>query len=174
MHVRRRLIPLVLLLVGASAAGAESTFRFPCDPELSPILSVSEHEITSQLDLARYYRELADNFETEIMPVESGTILLLDDELMLFSIRYSSEFDFEANYWHLPERLTLFNFEPYAPNDTGTPHWQVTLYPDQDDPYAFHYVGTWNASMAGFTLYGEYRDPQGVFLQAFSFRVSVR
>lgn len=173
MYLKKSMILLCLLLILASTATADATFSFPCDPELSPILSVSEHRISKQIDLERYYRELADNFETEIMPVESGTILVLDDQLMIFSIRYSDEFDFEANYTHLPERLTLFNFEPDTLNDTGTPRWQVTIFPDQDDPYAFHYIGTWNWSMAGFTLCGEFLNPQGEFQGAFTFRVSV-
>lgn len=175
MYLKRRILLFYCFwfFISAPISTAESTLRFPCAPELSPILSVSEHRISKEIDLENYYRELADNFDTDIMPVESGSLVILDNQLMLLNIRYSEKFDYAANHTHLPEQLTLFNYEPDTCNDTGIPHWCITIYPDQDDPYSFHYVGTWNWSMSSFTLYGNYINPQGDLQQAFSFRVSI-
>ena len=50
----------------------------------------------------------------------------------------------------------ISNRDPNVTDDSGTPEWQVTIFPDQDDPYAFHYFGTFNWTMAGIHMFGRY------------------
>ena len=157
MTLKRCLILLCLLLSFSESAGAQSTLSFPCEAELSPFLAASEHEISKEIDLAEYYRERNDVWEDDI-PI-SGSLLILDMQFVIINLRFSEDFDYEAAYmYHVPERIMLVNHDPNVSNDTGTPEWCVTIFPDENDPYAFHYAGTWNWSMSCARFYGSYED----------------
>lgn len=171
--MRRFLILSCLILSLASTSAAESTLSFPCDAELSPFLAASEHQITREIDLVQCYREAIDYGGDDTLMIESGSLIVLDDQLMIISLRFSEDYDDDAAYAHVPERIMLANLDPNISNDTGTPDWRVTIYPDQNDPYAFHYIGTWNWTMAGFTFYGGYTDEHGDARECFSLRVSI-
>ena len=99
------------------AAVAESPLSFPCDSELSPFLSRSEHDVTFKIDLENNYRIETDYWGDEPMLVESGSFL---------------------------------------------------MYPDEDDPYAFHYAGTWNQQQGyGLYFYGSKTNAQGETTECF-------
>ncbi len=173
MHLERYLILSCIILSLASTSTAESTFSFPCDVELSPFLAVSEHKISREINLVEYYREEIDYWDDDILMIESGSLIVLDDQFMIISLRFSEDYDYDAAYAHVPESIMLANLDPNISNDTGTPDWRVTIYPDKNDPYSFHYIGTWNWTMAGFTFYGSYIDQCGDSHECFSFSVSI-
>ena len=168
----KRCLPLLCLFLGlAPAARAQEVFRLPCDAALSPFLAVSEHEISKEIDLSQAYRMQIDDWEADI-PV-SGSLIVLDMQVMLISLRFSEDFDYEAKDMRVPESILLANQDPNVSDDTGTPPWRAAMYPDADDPYAFHYIGTWNWPMACVRFYGDYADEQGDPIECFSLRVAL-
>ncbi len=173
MPFKRCAFLLCLLLFFTSPAAGESTLSFPCDPELSPFLAESEHEISYAFDLAQWYRMQIDSGEDDILMVESGSLFVLDDQFMIISLRFSKDYDYEAGYTHLPEKIMLVNHDPNISDDTDPPEWRVMMYPDQDDPYSFHYAGTWNDTMFCIMFYGSYADPQGEPHDCFSLHVDM-
>ena len=102
-----------------------------------------------------------DNRETEMMPLESGSLVILDDAFMIISLRFSEEYDYEAHDTHLPDKIMLINHNPNIVNDNDPPEWLVWMYPDEDDPYSFHYACSWNWDMVSIDFYGSYTDSQG-------------
>ena len=172
MALKRCAMLLCLFIAFAPLAAAESALSFPCDPELSPFLAAGTHEISREIDLAACYRMRVDNGEDDALPVESGSLIVLDMQFMIISLRFSKDFDYEAAYMHLPEEIMLVNVDPNIDNDTGTPLWCVTIYPDADDPYSFHYAGTWNPSMACVRFYGSHVNAQRDQIEGFSFQVA--
>ena len=56
MFLKRCLILFCMLSLLTLAAVAESPLSFPCDSELSPFLSRSEHDVTFKIDLENNYR----------------------------------------------------------------------------------------------------------------------
>lgn len=169
MLVKRWLFLLCLLPLFISTAAAESTLSLPCDPELSPFLATSEHEISKEIDLAEYYRMQIDNWEDDI-PI-SGSLIILDMQFMIINLRFAKDFDYDAAYMHVPEKIMLVNYDTNISNDTGIPEWRVTIYPDEDDPYSFHYAGTWDLSMCCTRFYGSYVNQQGEDSECFSLHV---
>ena len=96
------------------------------------------------------------------MLVESGSVLILDDEFMLVNLRFSKEYDYSQDYGgNLPDIILLANFDLNIVDDTNPPEWRVWMYPDEDDPYAFHYFGTFNWTMAGIHMFGRYLAFEG-------------
>ena len=79
----------------------------------------------------------------------------------MIDLHFSDSFDYESNDTHVPNEITLCNRDPNVTDDSGTPEWQVTIFPDQDDPYAFHYFGTFNWTMAGIHMFGRYLAFEG-------------
>ena len=127
MFLKRCLILFCMLSLLTLAAVAESPLSFPCDSELSPFLSRSEHDVTFKIDLENNYRIETDYWGDEPMLVESGSFLILDDEFMLVNLRFS-----------------------------------------KDDPYAFHYAGTWNQQQGyGLYFYGSKTNAQGETTECF-------
>ena len=168
MLLKRCGLLVILSLFLTSTAAAESTLSFPCDPELSPFLAVSEHEITMEIDLQQWYRMEIDYWGDDMLMVESGSLIVLDDQFVMINLRFSKDYDYEANYTHLPEEIMLINHDPNVIDDTVPPEWRVMMYPDTDDPYSFHYIGTWNNTMHGIRFYGSYLNPQGELNDCFS------
>lgn len=171
MVLKRCLIPFCLFVMLSPWAAAESAFSFPCAQELSPFLAASEHEISKEIDLAEEYRARIDNWECEI-PI-SGSLIVLDMQFMMIHLQFSKDFDYEAHDMHLPERIILANHDLNVSNDTSTPDWRAVMYPDEDDPYSFHYASTWNWPMATVRFYGDYMDSLGEYLEAFTTCVSI-
>ena len=161
MLLKRVFSLFCLLLVFSSTVAAQSTFSFPCDSELSPFLAESEHEITRDFDLAHWYRMQIDYWGDDVMMVESGSLVILDDAFMIISLRFSEEYDYEAHDTHLPDKIMLINHNPNIVNDNDPPEWLVWMYPDVDDPYSFHYACSWNWDMVSIDFYGRYTDSQG-------------
>ena len=98
MFLKRCLILFCMLSLLTLAAVAESPLSFPCDSELSPFLSRSEHDVTFKIDLENNYRIETDYWGDEPMLVESGSFLILDDEFMLVNLRFSKEYDYSQDY----------------------------------------------------------------------------
>ena len=162
MFLKRCLILFCMLSLLTLAAVAESPLSFPCDSELSPFLSRSEHDVTFKIDLENNYRIETDYWGDEPMLVESGSFLILDDEFMLVNLRFSKEYDYSQDYGgNLPDIILLANFDLNIVDDTNPPEWRVWMYPDEDDPYAFHYFGTFNWTMAGIHMFGRYLAFEG-------------
>lgn len=135
MFLKRCLIPFCMLSLLTLAAVAESPLSFPCDSELSPFLSRSEHDVTYKIDLENNYRIETDYWGDEPMLVESGSFLILDDEFMLVNLRFSKEYDYSQDYGgNLPDIILLANFDLNIVDDTNPPEWRVWMYPDEDDP----------------------------------------
>ena len=85
MFLKRCLIPFCMLSLLTLAAVAESPLSFPCDSELSPFLSRSEHDVTFKIDLENNYRIETDYWGDEPMLVESGSFLILMMNLCLLT-----------------------------------------------------------------------------------------
>ena len=170
MPLRPCLLLFCLFLMSAPLAAAQSKFSFPCDPELSPFFSKSEHEITREIDLAEYSRMEYDNRETEMMPLESGSLVILDDAFMIISLRFSEEYDYEAHDTHLPDGITLINDDHWSPK---WPVWRVMMSWDQGDPYSFYYIGSWDPSISILQFCGTYTDPQGEQRPCFHLQVDI-
>ena len=169
MFLKRCLILFCMLSLLTLAAVAESPLSFPCDSELSPFLSRSEHDVTFKIDLENNYRIETDYWGDEPMLVESGSFLILDDEFMLVNLRFSKEYDYSQDYGgNLPDIILLANFDLNIVDDTNPPEWRVWMYPDEDDPYAFHYAGTWNQQQGyGLYFYGSKTNAQGETTECF-------
>lgn len=166
MYLKRAAALFAALLALACAARAEAALTFPCDPELSPFFSQSEHEITWEIDLADWHRMSIDNWDDPIM-VESGSLVVLDDAFVLIHIRFARDYDYAANDQHVPDEIMLPNHNVDVVDTTDPPEHLVYMYPDEDDPYSFHYAGSWKNSQYGFWFYGSYTDPQGNGCDAF-------
>ena len=159
-------ISFLLLLMLPFTATAESLFYFPCDLE-----QFASHVSKKEIDLREYYRSEIDNWEDDNLMVESGSAIVLDEQLLIVDIHFSDSFDYEANYTGVPEQIMFVNHDPDVNNNASIPNWQVTVYPDKDDPYSFHYIGTYNRTMAGFIIYGSYTTPEGEPYDCFSLQV---
>lgn len=142
-----------------------SSLSFPCDSELSPFLAASEHSVSWAYDLPDWHR-IATDYWGDDMLFESGTLMVLDDQFMLVDLRFSKTFGYDASC-RLPERIILVNQDLSVTDDPKKPLWQVTLYPDEDDPYAFHYLGTWNETMHGLEFLGQSQASEGVWNDGF-------
>ena len=163
---------LLMLLPACALASAGGAFTLPCEAELSPFLSGGEHEIIRRFDLAEWYRMHIDNWEDDLM-VESGSLIILDHDFMIMNLRFSRDYENDTELdICVPEVLTLTNQDLNARDDTDPPLWQVTVYPDADDPYAFHYAGSWNNDMFLIKFYGSYTNPQGETRDCFSLDVA--
>ena len=173
MPFKRCLTLFILFLFLASTATAQSTLSFPCDPELSPFLAASEHEISREIDLQHWYRMAIDYWGDDMLMIESGSLLVLDMQFVMINLRFSKDYDYDAHYAHLPEVIMLVNHDPNVINDNDPPEWRVMMYPDQDDPYSFHYIGTWNRTMVQIQFYGSYVNPQGEHVEGFTFDVDI-
>lgn len=136
---------LLLFALPIVAEEAEETFVFPCSPTLSPFLTASEHEITCFIDLREQCRAEHALQSGDAQMVESGSLLILDNQFLMISLRFSKDFDYDAKGVHLPEVIRLVNRDPDISVYWEPPEWCVTLFPDRDDPYAFHFLGTWNS-----------------------------
>ena len=162
----RRLLGLFCLLfpLSVSSALAESegdTLTFPCSPELSPFFSQSEHTISREIDLHHWDRMQIDYWGDDTIPVDHGSLIILDDQFMLIDLHFSKDFPFSTDDCILPDAIYMVNHDPAVSDDTDPPEWHVFMYPDKDDPYAFHYACTWNMDMVGIKMYGEYTAPNG-------------
>ena len=162
----RRLLGLLCLLfsLSVSSALAESegdTLAFPCSPELSPFFSQSKHTISREIDLHHWDRMQIDYWGDDPIPVDHGSLIILDDQFMLIDLHFSKDFPFSTDGYVLPEAIYMVNHDPAVSDDTDPPEWHVFMYPDKDDPYAFHYACTWNWDMVGIKMYGEYTAPNG-------------
>lgn len=130
MFLKRCLILFCMLSLLTLAAVAEPPLSFPCDSELSPFLSRSEHDVTFKIDLENNYRIETDYWGDEPMLVESGSFLILDDEFMLVNLRFSKEYDYSQDYGgNLPDIILLANFDLNIVDDTNPPEWRVWMYP---------------------------------------------
>ena len=99
---------VLCLMGGAACAQIENvTFGFPCEPEISPFFSKGEHTISCAFDLAQHYRMEIDDWETDALMVESGSLVILDNQFMLIDLHFSRDFDYAAAYTHLPDRIML-------------------------------------------------------------------
>ena len=107
------------------------------------------------------------------MLVESGSLIVLDDQFVMINLRFSEDYDYDAHDMHLPEVIMLVNHDPDVRDDTDPPEWRVMMYPDQDDPYSFHYIGTWNKTMMQIRFYGGFVKPQGELNDCFSLCVDI-
>ena len=114
-----------------------------------------------------------DNWEDDNLMVQAGSAIVLNRSVLILDLHFSDSFDYEANDTHLPEELTFFNLNPDVSNDTGTPEWQVTIFPDSNDPYAFHYFGTYNWTMAGIYICGSYTNSEGEPYSCFDLHIAV-
>ena len=170
MLLKRVFSLFCLLLVFSSTVAAQSTFSFPCDSELSPFLAESEHEITRDFDLAHWYRMQIDYWGDDVMMVESGSLVILDDAFMIISLRFSEEYDYEAHDTHLPDGITLINDDHWPPK---WPVWRVMMSWDQGDPYSFYYIGSWDPSISILQFCGTYTDPQGEQRPCFHLQVDI-
>ena len=160
MHAKHRfLITLFLLLTLSITASAESTPFFPC--VLNHPYESSQYEEYVEIDLKKWYRSDIDNWVDDDLMVKSGSAIVLNHSILIIDLHFSDSFDYESNDTHVPNEITLCNRDPNVTDDSGTPEWQVTIFPDQDDPYAFHYACTWNMDMVGIKMYGEYTAPNG-------------
>ena len=168
MRATRCFFLFIFLLMLFASACAEPLLTFPCDPEISPFLSVSEHMITKSIDLNHLHRNTIDDWESAVTMVESGSLLLLDDQVMIISLRFSKDFDYALHDMHLPDEILLVNQDPNIVDDTNPPLWRVTMYPDADDPHAFHYIGSCNETMHCIRFYGSYTTPEGDMMDCFS------
>ena len=169
----RRLLGLFCLLfpLSVSSALAESegdTLAFPCSPELSPFLSQSEHTISREIDLHHWDRMQIDYWGDDPIPVDHGSLIILDDQFMLIDLHFSKDFPFSTDGYVLPEAIYMVNHDPAVSDDTDPPEWHVFMYPDKDDPYAFHYAGTWNQQQGyGLYFYGSKTNAQGETTECF-------
>ena len=160
MHAKHRfLITLFLLLTLSTIASAESTPFFPC--VLNHSYESSQYEEYVELDLKKWYRSDIDNWVDDDLMVKSGSAIVLNHSILIIDLHFSGSFDYESNDTHVPNEITLCNRDPNVTDDSGTPEWQVTIFPDQDDPYAFHYFGTFNWTMAGIHMFGRYLAFEG-------------
>lgn len=88
-----------------SSALAESegdTLAFPCSPELSPFLSQSEHTISREIDLHHWDRMQIDYWGDDPIPVDHGSLIILDDQFMLIDLHFSKDFPFSTDGYVLP------------------------------------------------------------------------
>ena len=160
MHAKHRfLITLFLLLTLSTIASAESTPFFPC--VLNHPYESSQYEEYVEIDLKEWYRSDIDNWVDDDLIVKSGSAIVLNHSILIIDLHFSDSFDYESNDTHVPNEITLCNRDPNVTDDSGTPEWQVTIFPDQDDPYAFHYFGTFNWTMAGIHMFGRYLAFEG-------------
>lgn len=164
-------ILLFLLPTLSITVAAGSTSLFPCVLDHSYV--PNEYKEYVEINLREWYRAQIDNWEDDNLMVESGSAIVLDQSVLIIDLHFSNSFDYEARDMHVPEQITFFNHEPNVSDETGTPEWQVTIFPDQDDPYAFHYFGTFNWTMAGIHMSGSYINPEGELNSCFSFQIAV-
>ena len=162
-----------LCMILSATAFAEAVMTFPCDPGLSPFLASSKHTVTKHIDLNQQHRMAIDDWESDVTMVESGSLMILDDQFMMISLRFSKNFDYASEDMHLPEEILLINQDPNIVDDTNPPLWRAVMYPDKDDPYAFHYAGTWNPTMYCIRFYGSYTSPEGDMTDCFSLHVDL-
>ena len=92
----RRLLGLLCLLfpLSVSSALAESEgdiLAFPCSPELSLFLSQSEHTISRKIDLHHWDRMQIDYWGDDPIPVDHGSLIILDDQFMLIDLHFSKD-----------------------------------------------------------------------------------
>lgn len=168
MRAARCFFLFIFLLMLFASACAEPLLTFPCDPEISPFLSVSEHRITKSVDLNQLHRMAIDDWESDVTMVESGSLDILDDQFMMIHLRFSKDFDYASAGMHVPDEILLVNQDPNIVDDTNPPLWRVTMYPDADDPYVFHYICSWNPSLSCIRFYGSYTSPEGDVTDCFS------
>ena len=102
-----------------------------------------------------------DYWGDDPIPVDHGSLIILDDQFMLIDLHFSKDFPFSTDGCVLTEAIYMVNHDPEVSDDTDPPDWHVFMYPDKDDPYAFHYACTWNWDMVGIKMYGEYTAPNG-------------
>lgn len=160
-----------MLCLFAKAWAEEAVFGFPCEPEISPFFSKSEHEINCSFDLVQHHRMEIDDWETDVLMVESGSLVILDNQFMLIDLHFSRDFDYAAAYTHLPDRIMLTNQDPCVSDENNPAEWRAWMFPDQDDPYAFHYACTWNPDMACIRFYGIFENAEGGIEDCFSLHI---
>lgn len=114
-----------------------------------------------------------DYWGDDVLMVESGSLIILDDQFVMINLRFSKDYDYEAEGRYLPNEILLINRDPNVSDDTDPPEWRVMMYPDQDDPYSFHYIGSWNRTMVQIRFYGSYANPQGESIEDFSLDVDI-
>lgn len=165
------LICFMLSIFLSVTAIAESSFQFPCSPEISPFLSTTEHKITRMIDLNQQHRMAIDYHGDDITMVESGSLIILDNQFMIISLQFSKDFDYDFHNTHIPDEILLVNQDPNIIDDTNPPLWRVVMYPDKDDPYSFHYIGSWNSTIHCIKFYGNYTNSEGEMLDCFSLHV---
>ena len=188
----RFLIACLLLLALPFTAAAQTLFYFPCEREQFMAHAADGHTISWEIDLRELHCMDLENRADDVswegnmpearrieikrwaedhMMIESGCVMVLDKQLLIVDLHFSASYDDEANLTGLPEELMFINHDPNVGDETGKPYWQVTVYPDEDDPYAFHYVGTYNRSMIDFKIYGFYTNPEGEVVECFNMDV---
>ena len=171
MRIKSILFLFLLLLAHTVTAAAEDSPFFPCVLDYS--YDPSAYSEYVEIDLRRWHRMEIDNWEDDNLMVQAGSAIVLNRSALILDLHFSDSFDYEANDTHLPEELTFFNLNPDVSNDTGTPEWQVTIFPDSNDPYAFHYFGTYNWTMAGIYICGSYTNSEGESNSCFDLHIAV-
>lgn len=170
MRTKLCLLLSSLLLALPLVAIADSVSFFPCVLEHS--YAQNEYEEFVNLNLKDWYRaEIDDWYDDDLMVAEGSAAIVLDQSILIIDLHFSDTYDYAAHDTHLPEELTFFNHDPN--DETYIPDWQVTIFPDRDDPYAFHYFGTFNWTMSGIYMYGGYTDSEGIPHDCFEFQIAV-
>ncbi len=172
------LIFVCLLLIPMTVM-AEEAGSCPCALDPSSICIWQEHKIDKEIDLRELYfmENEIDNPETGASMLDSGYIRILDDQqLMEIDLQFSKNFDYEAHDQHLPEIIAIRNYVPcdsLGNSNRESPKWKYPIFPDRDDPYSFHYIGTFNWTMVQFSLHNIYTDQQGKSRDCFSVDIEV-
>lgn len=148
-------------------SGVESAYFFPC--VLDHSYALDGYGECNEIDLRDWHRAAIDNWELDDLAVESGSAIVLDRSVLIIDLHLSDSFDFEANYTEFPERITLYSHESEVFTEEMLPVWRVEIFPDEDDPYAFHYCGTFNWTMTEIYMYGN----DGESLGGFSLHIAV-
>lgn len=149
------------ILFSSTALADNSINSFSCKSELSSFLATNQHRISQSFDLAQNFQIDSDNWDDSVLMVESGSLIILDEQFLIIDLHFSHDFDYELHNSHLPHMIMLTNQNPLVSHKDNSQEWKAWMFPDQGDPYAFHYMCTWNHTMYSIDFYGEYIDSQG-------------
>ena len=76
-------ISFLLLLTPSLTATAKSLFYFPCNLEQFTSHVSVEHTISKEIDLREYHRSEIDNWEDDDLMVQSGSAIVVDEQLLI-------------------------------------------------------------------------------------------
>lgn len=161
------------ILFSSTALADHSTNHILCEPELSSFLSANQHRINYSFDLVQCYRMGIDNWDDAVLMVESGSLMIVDQQFMIIDLHFSRNYDYALHNDHLPHMIMLTNQNPLVSPEETSQEWKAWMFPDRDDPYAFHYMCTWNHTMYSIDFYGEYINSQGEYSDCFELHIDL-